>query len=540
LDEITVTDDGAGGVVLGIEETDPCAMPYLDQEVKTTSSPTFVSINLTGTPSIDFPANFDLTADSNRVFRLYDPNGNLFIGAGTATESEGSYNLFFGYQAGLNNEYAEMFGFGYQGTRNVYIGYQAGRGGVDNTGIDNVAIGYQSLYSNTTGSINTAIGKYTLYSNTTGNSNFGCGTSALYSNTTGTYNTALGESALYTNDIGGFNTAIGAGALYAMDPATGAQGINNTAVGYGAGYLLTTGSSNVFLGYLAGWRQTTNSNLLIIDNMDRGSAANELANSLIYGVFGAAAANQSLRINADAITFNGGTNSDIVFTYTGTTKSGSMSWMEDEDYFKYSDDILMNSTEKIYLRDTALGIYSQADTFLDLFADGGVRIGDSSAGAPTNYVQFAPTSNMTFAGTASFNLPTSAAPTLDAAGELAHDTTVSGLANGCLSYYDGTAIQYLVDLTTLPSDDDYIIAYDADADGFYMKQDAWGFSWSSAPDKPTDSGTAGDIAYDSTNLYVCVATNTWKRTALSTWQNVILLETGDKVLLEDSANMAEE
>ena len=38
--------------------------------------------------------------------------------------------------------------------------------------------------------------------------------------------------------------------------------------------------------------------------------------------------------------------------------------------------------------DKTIGIYSQADSFMDFFADGGVRIGDSSAGAPTNYTHF--------------------------------------------------------------------------------------------------------------------------------------------------------
>lgn len=30
-------------------------------------------------------------------------------------------------------------------------------------------------------------------------------------------------------------------------------------------------------------------------------------------------------------------------------------------------------------------------------------------------------------------------------------------------------------------------------------------------------GTAGDICWDSSYIYVCVVTNTWKRTAISTW-----------------------
>lgn len=55
---------------------------------------------------------------------------------------------------------------------------------------------------------------------------------------------------------------------------------------------------------------------------------------------------------------------------------------------------------KHYFRDTAIGIYSQADTFLDLFADGGMRFGDSSGGAPTNYANFAPDGELTLVGTA--------------------------------------------------------------------------------------------------------------------------------------------
>lgn len=60
----------------------------------------------------------------------------------------------------------------------------------------------------------------------------------------------------------------------------------------------------------------------------------------------------------------------------------------------------MDTASKIDFRDNAIGIYSQADTFMDLFADGGIRIGDSSAGAPTNYTNISPTGVVTFAGTA--------------------------------------------------------------------------------------------------------------------------------------------
>lgn len=37
------------------------------------------------------------------------------------------------------------------------------------------------------------------------------------------------------------------------------------------------------------------------------------------------------------------------------------------------------------------------------------------------------------------------------------------------------------------------------------------------PSGPGDTGNAGDICWDSNSIYICVATNTWKRAALSTW-----------------------
>ena len=38
-----------------------------------------------------------------------------------------------------------------------------------------------------------------------------------------------------------------------------------------------------------------------------------------------------------------------------------------------------------------------------------------------------------------------------------------------------------------------------------------------APATATDTGTAGEVRYDSSFIYVCVATDTWVRAALSTW-----------------------
>jgi hypothetical protein len=103
----------------------------------------------------------------------------------------------------------------------------------------------------------------------------------------------------------------------------------------------------------------------------------------------------------DAVIGSGAAGKDYSLTFNGETNDGVLTWMEDEDYFKFSDEILMDSAEKINLRDTSIGIYSQADTFLDLFADGAVRIGNSSAGAPTTYVEIEPDADMTFVGSGS-------------------------------------------------------------------------------------------------------------------------------------------
>ncbi len=48
--------------------------------------------------------------------------------------------------------------------------------------------------------------------------------------------------------------------------------------------------------------------------------------------------------------------------------------MEDEDYFEFSDDILIASTEKLQFRDTAIYINSSTDGQLDLVADSEIQI----------------------------------------------------------------------------------------------------------------------------------------------------------------------
>jgi len=53
------------------------------------------------------------------------------------------------------------------------------------------------------------------------------------------------------------------------------------------------------------------------------------------------------KLLSNTLTFGAGTaGTDITITFDGETSDGVLKWMEDEDYFEFSDDILIASTEK--------------------------------------------------------------------------------------------------------------------------------------------------------------------------------------------------
>ena len=86
----------------------------------------------------------------------------------------------------------------------------------------------------------------------------------------------------------------------------------------------------------------------------------------------------SFDMNMDSLTIGSGADTDITLTFDANSADGVITWMEDEDYFKFSDDILMNSTEKIQFYDTGLYIYSSTDGQLDIVADTEVQIAAST------------------------------------------------------------------------------------------------------------------------------------------------------------------
>ena len=77
---------------------------------------------------------------------------------------------------------------------------------------------------------------------------------------------------------------------------------------------------------------------------------------------------------SNALTFGTNADTDIVITFNANSNDGVLTWMEDEDYFKFSDDILINSTERLNFQDTGTYIYSSTDGQLDLVADTEIQI----------------------------------------------------------------------------------------------------------------------------------------------------------------------
>ncbi len=163
----------------------------------------------------------------------------------------------------------------------------------NSSGIVNTAVGTQALELNTTGSSNVAMGASALlFSNADGGTAIGYQT--LYNNTTGAYNTAIGYEALLANTTAGYN--VGAG-IYALMSNT--TGTDNTAVGPGALMHQLSGYDNVAMGLLAGAAYTggESNNVAVASfgmtgdfGVIRIGAAGSQTKTYIAGIYGATVA----------------------------------------------------------------------------------------------------------------------------------------------------------------------------------------------------------------------------------------------------------
>jgi hypothetical protein len=223
--------------------------------------------------------NLNTTATDARYARLATANtftGNQSVSGNlTATGSVtgGSLN---GNGAGVTNVNAALLGGfapsafatvganSFSGTQTITSGdLSVSAGSIDlpltnrsGTGVINIG-GYPFIHDccNT----NTFVGFFAGNLSTGGDENVGIGNSALSRNNSGSVNAAFGSNALALNSEGAFNTAIGAQTMgsnltgccnvaLGFDGLTQSTGSYNTALGYVAGYNLTSGDNNIYIG----------------------------------------------------------------------------------------------------------------------------------------------------------------------------------------------------------------------------------------------------------------------------------------------------
>jgi len=183
-----------------------------------------------------------------------------------------------------------------------------------------------------------------------------------------------------------------------------------------------------------------------------------------------------------AITIGDGTSgTDIAVTFDGETGDGVLTWMEDEDYFKFSDEVLMNSTEKLLFGDTGTYIHQSADGVLDLVSDTEIEINATTIdinGAVAMDGAITGATNITLSGELD-------AATLDISG----NADIDGTTNLDAVDIDG-AVQLDAALTVGVDDTGYDVKFFGDTASAYML-------WDTSADDLVLAGAAGiDLAGD--------------------------------------------
>lgn len=182
---------------------------------------------------------------------------NVAVGGYALTaNTTGSYNTAIGGQALTSNT---------TGTSNTALG--GGALASNTIGDDNIAIGYNALVNSSTASSNIAIGALALANGSLGSFNIGIGFETLgAAGNTGNSNVAVGYQSLKTNTTGSNNTGIGTSALLPL--TTGSQ---MTALGYNAGRYRgtatatnTTGTGGIYIGYQARASAAAQTNEIVI------------------------------------------------------------------------------------------------------------------------------------------------------------------------------------------------------------------------------------------------------------------------------------
>lgn len=231
------------GDVLGKYTVQPSTQPGWDSLSIPTKGyvDSVFATNVTGTGTVNFLPKWTGSTSLSSTSSFFDDGtaststnmsiNGVYAGRGSSNIST---NTVFGFEA-INSSTSS-------GINNTAIGRNSMRS--NGSGGNNTAVGLSSLQLNNTGYQNVAIGVLSLRTNSTGNDNVAIGYYSQYSNTTGFENVSIGSDSLRTNTTGTNTVAIGNQSLYFSS-----TGLSNVAVGYKSSYNSTTGSFNVSIGY---------------------------------------------------------------------------------------------------------------------------------------------------------------------------------------------------------------------------------------------------------------------------------------------------
>jgi len=299
----------------------------------------------------------------------------------------------------------------------------------------------------------------------------------------GTSNTFIGTGAGNTSFntlYNGANVGVGTSALANLNGTSGQQGSFNFGLGASAGSGITTGSSNILIGNSVGTGITTTSYNTII-----GDAAALGATGLSGVVYVGRGVGRGISTFTDSVflgTVSGGTTDGGLQTVSGLTNAiaigarsfvGASHTMALGSVGAYAVDIVSGGS----VASAKLHLIKTTEQFrLGYDASNAVKftVGASNAFTIAPLVNSTTAFNVTnVAGTSVFNV----------------DSTNSRVGIG----------------TTSPT-----AALDVNSDTVRVRT-------ARTPASATATGNAGDICWDVNYIYVCTATNTWKRTPISTW-----------------------
>jgi len=357
-------------------------------------------------------------------------------------------------------------------TDNVAIGYKAMT--ATTVGDSNVAIGYESLMTMVEENNNVAIGLNSQRVSTA-SGNLSLGSKTLELNTSGFSNIAIGTRSLQKNLVGNYNIAIGYEALRYNTAST------NVAIGYHAGNLITTSTGNTLLGHEAG------------HNIVAGGGKNSLFG--INAGSGVTSGSQNV--------FIGGNGGKLATTTSNAILLG----------YEAGAGVALLGDHSIGIGQTTVRVNTAVGTIGIGFESGLSNIsgvGNVGLGYKSNRVLTFSTGN-TAIGYEALILANAANNT--ALGYQAGNTTTTGANNICIGSGAVTSGATASNETVIGNSTTAKALIKGDLTTKSLNVEAL----NPIPASATATGTLGEIRVTAAHIYVCTATNVWKRTAIATW-----------------------